>query len=170
MNGGGFSRVHAYLVMTDDNTKIFNFWCVEYAFFRFKEEVVVAKYLQYFFDDLCVVFMIVGEDEYVVHVNCNMSLCNKVAENVIHKRLECGRRIGESEKHNGGFEKSFVGAEGGFPFVSFFNSNVIVSPTYVHFRENFSISKLVNEFTDQREWIVIFDRDVVKFAAILCRA
>src|ERR1700691_6486328 len=108
MNGGGLGGIHAYLIVTNDNTKIFYFWCVEYAFFGFEEEVIVAKYLQYFSDDLGVVFMIVGEDEYVVHVYCNMSLCDEVAEDVIHKGLECGGGIGGTQKKKRGVEKHIV--------------------------------------------------------------
>src|SRR6202040_920878 len=99
---------------------------------------------------------------------CHYSLVDQRFENVVHKILKCCRRIRESKEHNCWFEKSVVRAKSGFPFISFLYTNIVVSPSDIHFRENFSWSKFIDEFTNQREWIVIFDCGVIKLSIILC--
>jgi hypothetical protein len=50
--------------------------------------------------------------------------------------LECGRRVAESEEHDCGFVEPERCFEGGFPFVSFLDPDVVVSPSDVEFGED----------------------------------
>jgi len=50
---------------------------------------------------------------------------------MIHHGLERGRAIGETEKHDKGFKQSFVGNEGSFPFITFFDLDIIVPPSNI---------------------------------------
>ena len=54
--------------------------------------------------------------------------------------LEGGRRVGESEEHNGGFEQPLMGDEGCLPLMAVFDSYIVVSPTNVEFGEDSGIS------------------------------
>jgi hypothetical protein len=56
------------------------------------------------------------------------------------------RGITHSEKHHGGFEKSFVCLEGRFPFVSFSDSYIVVAPTHIQFGEVFCTFRFVHYF------------------------
>ena len=77
-------------VLANDNTEIFHFVFVEYTLLRFKEEVVFAKYLEYFSNNLLVLFMHLCEDKDIVHVYCYVSLGDEVVENIVHESLESG--------------------------------------------------------------------------------
>jgi len=59
--------------------------------------------------------------------------------------LESGWRVGETEEHYGRLEQSFWSEEGGFPFISFFDSNVVISPLNIDFCKECAASKLLND-------------------------
>ena len=80
---------------------------------------------------------ILGENEDVVHVDDNVSLVNEILQDGVHHRLERGGGIGESEEHDRRFKAASICSEGGFPFVSFFDSKIIITPPKVHFGEEF---------------------------------
>jgi len=66
-----------------------------------------------------------------------------------------------------GFEQPLGCFEGGFPFVSFFNSDVVVSPVYVEFGEEGSSLKLFQDRLDQGERVVVADCLFVQFPVVL---
>ncbi|EGN96543.1 hypothetical protein SERLA73DRAFT_58125, partial [Serpula lacrymans var. lacrymans S7.3] len=49
----------------------------------------------------------------------------------VHHRLEGRWRVGKSKKHNKGFKEAAIGPESGLVFVSFLDSDIVVSPSYV---------------------------------------
>ena len=110
---------------------------------------------------------ILSEDEDVVHVDNDMSLVNEVLEDGIHHSLERSRGIGESEEHERRFKAALICSEGGFPFVSFFDSKIIITPPKVHFGEVFRTSEFVDEFGDEGKEIVILTGMRVKILIIL---
>ncbi len=89
-----------------------------------------------------------GEDQDVVKVNCYLAFGNEVMEDVVHYPLECGRRICEPEEHDGGLEQAKVRMECGLFFISFFDLDVVVSPTNVKLCEVLGPMKLVDKFQD----------------------
>ena len=46
----------------------------------------------------------------------------------VHHPLEGWRSVAKSKEHDGGFVQTSVGDECGFPFISFFDPNVVESP------------------------------------------
>ena len=74
-----------------------------------------------------VFFLTVGEDQNIIEVYYN-TVVQKVPEDFIHKMLECGWGIGETKRHDSCFKESVLGAECGFPFVTFLDPDIIVSP------------------------------------------
>ena len=99
--------------------------------------------------------LIGGEDEDVVEIDRNLSFGNEISEDTVHYILECGWGVGESKEHYCGLEESFVAFEGGFPFVSFFDADVVVSPSYIKLGEPLLSHKFVNEFLDERERVSV---------------
>ena len=86
---------------------------------------------------------------------------------MIHEHLKCGGSIAESEEHDGGFEKSHGGNEGGFPLILLPDANIVISPVNVKFGEQGGLLHVINEFWDEREWIGISDGVGVQVAVIL---
>ena len=76
-----------------------------------------------------------GVDYDVIHVNRGMSCGYSQSENRIHYHLEGCGGVGESKEHHSWFEQSFQGEKRCFPFVPWFDSDVIVSPANVDFGE-----------------------------------
>ena len=74
-----------------------------------------------------------GEDHDVVNVN-DYNVFH-VSKDLVHHGLERGRGIAESEEHDCGFEGSSMANKCCFPFVSFLNPYVYVSPSKVYFHE-----------------------------------
>ena len=52
---------------------------------------------------------------------------------MVNHHLEGCGRVGKAKEHDGGFEQSLMREEGRFPFVAWFDADVIVSPAYVEF-------------------------------------
>ena len=94
-----------------------------------------------------------GEDHDVINVD-NYGIFH-VSKNLIHHSLEHGQGVAESEEHDSGFVGSSVADECGFPFVTFLDPNIVVSPLKVYLREVLQSLELVNELQDERERIVV---------------
>src|ERR1700677_1877979 len=89
---------------------------------------------------------ILSKDEDVIYVDNDVSLVNEVLQDSIHHCLERGGRIGESEEHDRRFKAASISSEGGFPFISFFDSKIVITPPEIHFGEVFRTSEFVDEF------------------------
>ena len=85
------------------------------------------------------IFVIVGVDEEVIHVNNEPSFHDHIPERVGHESLKSGGGVGHAEEHDSGFIESLVSDEGGFPLVAFFYSDIVISPSYVKLGEDLSI-------------------------------
>ncbi|PFH46429.1 hypothetical protein AMATHDRAFT_155066, partial [Amanita thiersii Skay4041] len=66
----------------------------------------------------------------VVHVDAHPTLSYFIPEDIIHHGLE---------QHYKRFEESPVGSKCGLPLVSFLDPYIIVTPSYIHFREIFCL-------------------------------
>ena len=82
-------------------------------------------------------------DDDVVDIDGDLSGVDEVSEDVVHYRLERRRRVCQSEEHDCWFKQSSVRSECRFPFVSLFDSYVVVSPSYVELREDFRPFEMV---------------------------
>src|ERR1700677_2596253 len=96
-----------------------------------------------------------------------MSLVNEVLQDGVHHCLERGGGIGESEEHDRRFKAASVHSEGGFPFGSFFDSKIVITPPKIHFGEVFRTSEFVDKFGDEGKGIIILNSVRVKVAIIL---
>ncbi|KIJ57656.1 hypothetical protein HYDPIDRAFT_104008, partial [Hydnomerulius pinastri MD-312] len=65
-------------------------------------------------------------------------------EDVVHHRLERRRGIGKAEEHDRWLEEPAVGPKGGLPLVSFFDTDVVVSPAYVQLGEDFGVLEFIH--------------------------
>ena len=54
--------------------------------------------------------------------------------------LEGGRGVGETKEHDSRFKEALVGNKGGFPLMSILDTDIVVSPLYIEFGEDFDVS------------------------------
>ena len=59
---------------------------------------------------------------------------------MFYETLEGGRGVGETKEHDCRFKEAFVGDKGSFPLVSILDMDIVVSPSYIEFGEDFGIS------------------------------
>jgi hypothetical protein len=106
-------------------------------------------------------------DKNVVHIDNDVSRSNLFPEDGVHHCLKGGRGISEAKEHDQRFEESPVGFECGFPFITFFYLDVVVSPSDVKLGKPLFSNELANEFFNEREGIVIAYRVVIEYMVIL---
>ena len=124
-------------------------------------------------DSLCsflVILVVVRVDKEVIHVYDEPSLCNHIPEGIGHKLLKGGGRIGHAEEHDSGFIKSSVGDEGGFPLVTFLDSDIVISPSHIKLGEDLGVFKFVDEIGDQGEGICVSNSMAIEISVILARS
>ena len=109
----------------------------------------------------------VRKDQDVVQVDNHMSFVHQILEDVVHEVLECGRSIAETKGHDSGFEESPIRTKGCLPLVPFLDPNVVVYSPNIEFSEVLGVLRLVYEFLDQRQWVLVLDCSFVKFAVVL---
>src|ERR1700677_1918561 len=160
-------RIHSNAFFRDDEAEEFYFFLFEKAFLRFEEEIIFLQSFQHFIDDSSVFLEILSEDEDIVHVDDDMSLVNEVLQNGVHHSLERSGGIGESEEHDRRFKAASICSKGSFPFVSFFDAKIVITPPKIHFGEVFRTSESVDEFGDEGKGIIILNSMRVKISIIL---
>ena len=153
-NAFDFDRVHRDCSILDDKTEEFDFANHEVAFQGFDEEVVIAEYLKGFMDTVDVNRgIVVGCDKHVVHVNEQPAIGKLMDEQIVHHMLEGGRGIAETEEHYQRLEEPILRDKGGQPFVSFGDSDIVVTGANVHLRKELFSFEFVEEIRNLGEWV-----------------
>src|SRR5882762_8927482 len=106
----------------------------------------------------------------VVHIDKDSTSENEVLEKLIHHSLECGRGIHEAEKHYKWFKHSAIGFECGFPLISGTDTNIVIAPSNIELCEDSSGFEFIDDVGNQRERILIFNRERVQLTVVLDRA
>jgi hypothetical protein len=78
--------------------------------------------------------------------------------------LETGQSVRKSEGHYAESEGPEWSHEGGFPFVSGSDTDLVVAGFQVELHEDFRSSDSVHHFVDAGEQITILDHDVIELA------
>ncbi|KIJ63221.1 hypothetical protein HYDPIDRAFT_93120, partial [Hydnomerulius pinastri MD-312] len=125
---------------------VFGFLDFKLALLRFQVQVVCAEDFKDAFHHTMVFFKGGREDHDVL------------PEDVVHHCLERCRGVGEAEEHDRRLEEPAVGPESGLPLISFFDADIVVSPTYVQLSENFGVLELIHQLLDEREGVSVLDR------------
>ena len=103
----------------------------------------------------------------VVHIDGHPSLCDLPMEDHVHHHLESGWRVGESKEHNCRFKESFRSKECHFPFVSFLNVDIVVSPAYVKLSEEGAAGEAINSLGNEWGDVAVFLGPMVDGAVVL---
>ena len=128
---------------------------MEVTFISTGVQVIFVKALEDLTDMFMVLFHVVRVDEDVIQVDEDTYIEN-VREDVIHEVLKSCWCISQTEGHNTPFKSAIVGVEGGFPFITFMDSNEVVGVLQVDFGIHGSLSWAVKEVRDAWKWISVF--------------
>ena len=136
--------IHAESSFSYNNSQIFNFLLFKGAFFWFDVEVVFCKDVEYFVDISLVtrevlvlgfIGSLFGMNDPIVHKDGEPSQHYLSSKYSVHHHLECGRRICQPKEHDRWLEESFWCEKGGFPFIAWFDMNVVISPPDIELGE-----------------------------------
>jgi hypothetical protein len=120
-------------------------------------------------DVLCLRFLhaTLSVDGHIVHMDCEPFLSDFFGEYGIHHCLKSGWGVGESEEHDCWFEQAFIGNESSFPFISFFDPDVVVAPSDVKFGVEGAAAQAVNEFWNEWKWVCVADGPLIDGSIVL---
>ena len=85
---GDLDGIHLDLVVRDDHTEIFEAGFFKLTLLVLEVQVVFAHAIEDNSSDLVMFFKAVCEDEDVIEVNRDDTLCDEVLEDFVHHRLE----------------------------------------------------------------------------------
>jgi hypothetical protein len=89
---------------------------------------------------------------------------------MVHHGLKGGGRIRESEEHYSWLVKPEWSDEGCLPFVSWFDSYVVVAPPDVEFSEQGGFSYCCYEVRDEGEWVAVLNCMIIQLSVVLDRS
>src|SRR6267142_185202 len=121
------------------------------------------------FEVLCVCFVVefCGMYRHIVHIDREPLFGDLWGENRIHHGLKGCGGIRETKEHDCWFKQAFICHERRFPFVSLFNADIVVPPSYIEFGVEGTSSKSIDELWDKRKWVFILYRPVIDRTIIL---
>ena len=106
-------------------------------------------------------------NEEVIHIDDKPSFSNHVSEGIVHELLKRHRGVAETEEHHGWFEESFVGDESGFPLMTVFDADVVVSRANIKLGKVVSIFQLVHEVGDEGKRVGVVDSMFIEVTVVL---
>ena len=130
-----FVRGHPESLGGQDIAEIFNSIGMELTLIRTSIKSVFPKASEDFPDMLPVLGGIIRIDEDVIKVDDNRNV-NHVGKDVVHKTLESGRSVSETERHNQPFKRPVASPECGLPFVSVGDADKMIGMPEVDFGVN----------------------------------
>ena len=132
-----FCGVHACHPLFKDYPQVIDRRGMERALFGLEIKVVVLRDHEDIFNSRYVIREGSGRsDGDIVHINSNGSppngvFCDDIFVDLIHHRLEGCWRVAEAKEHDCGLKESIACFEGRFMFVAFFDTHIVVSPSYI---------------------------------------
>jgi hypothetical protein len=131
-----FDRVHTDLAIANDYSQVFNLLLMEVTFLWFEEKVMLCQFIQDMGNVEAVKDIIIcGSNDNIIHVNLDPSFLDFVLEYFIHHCLEGGWRVMQAKEHYCRLKQSFTSFECSFPLVTFFESDVVISPMNIELGE-----------------------------------
>jgi len=168
-----FYGVHACHPLFKDYPQVIHGGRMEKALLWFEIEVVGdgnLKDVTYCSD--MIRHVSVGCNTNVVHVDTDCGTEGFVFENditvdVVHHGLEGCQQICESEVHDRRFEQPIFGFKCCLGFVSFSDTYVVVSPSYVQLGVNMCITQITYEIRDKGKWILVSHCEGIDLSVVL---
>ena len=105
--------------------------------------------------DIFTAFHVVQVDDNVLQINKDTYI-EHVGEDVVHEALKSCQCISQTKGHNTPFKGAVVGAECGFPFVTFTDLNEVVGMLQVNFSIHGGFLQAVEKIGDAQKQISVF--------------
>src|SRR5882762_10906319 len=96
-----------------------------------------------------------GVDGNVIHINGQPTLGNFFSEDSVHHHLECCWGVCQAKEHDCWFEEAFMRKESRLPFISWFDSHIIVAPSDVKFSEECALCQSVNRLWNEGHGVAV---------------
>src|ERR1700677_2412486 len=93
--------------------------------------------------------------------------CDDLFVDLVHHRLEGGRRIAKTEKHDCRFEEAIACLERGLMFVPLLDAYIVISPAYIQFGEYGCSPKVGKEVRNEGKGILIADCVLIETSVVL---
>jgi hypothetical protein len=138
---------------------------VEFTLLRVAEELGFLKALEGASDTHDVIGEVLVVIQGVIEVVLKV-LVEQRGKYLVHVVLETGRSIRKSESHYAESEGAEWSHEGGLPFISGSDMDLVVTRFQVELHEDFRSSDLVHHFVDVGKRIAILNCDVVELAIV----
>jgi hypothetical protein len=159
--------IHANGSFGNDDTEVFDGGLVERAFLGFEEEVMFPKAGEDVMGKGMKELEGGVEEENIIKVDNKMTFIDKVREDGVHKGLEGRWCITKAKGHDEWLEEAKRALEGCFPFVTFSDTDLIVTPADVELCEVVRSLELIDEFGNKSKRSGILDRNIVEGAIVL---
>ena len=88
-------------------------------------------------------------------------------EDVIHHHLEGCRAVRKAKEHNLWLKEPSIGVECSLPLITGLNLDVVETPLDIQLGEVFGTSELCDQLRNERNQIMVFDRDGVQGLVVL---
>ena len=158
--------VHFDAIPVDEHSQILHLRFIKGAFLWACEQIVIAEPLENFLHlGLVLRQVALGEDHDVVNVDNDHVL--HVGEDLVHHGLEGGRGVAKSEEHDSWLKGSAMTYKCSLPFISFLDTDVVVTPPEIDLREVLRSLEFVDELGDERERVVVPNRVFIQIPIIL---
>ncbi len=106
-----------------------------------------------------------GENEDVVKVDKHKPV-QEIPQHVIHQGLKDSKGVGETKRQDPVFIVTQRGVECGLPFIPFADPHQMVGIPKVQLREHCDSLQRFEGRTDERQWILIFNSNVVQTSIV----
>src|SRR6266702_242518 len=173
VNASNFCRFHACHPLFKDYPQVIHGRRVKETFLRFEVEVVELCHFEDVMNSAMVVVEVgAGGNANIIHVHPNCRSKRFVFEDdipidVVHHGLKRRGRVGESKVHDRRFKESVSGFKRCFPLVSLLDAYIVVSPSYIKFGVDVCVTQVANEVCNERERVLIANREGVDFPIVL---
>ena len=128
-------------------------------------ETILAEPTKNFVDVFSMLGGVVRIYKNVIQVDDNVHI-QEVAENVVHVALKSSRSVGETEGHDQPFKGAITSSEGGFPFITFGDTNHVIGMADVQCCVNASFSSGGEEVRDEGQQVAVLLCDFVQSSEI----
>jgi hypothetical protein len=107
------------------------------------------------------------EDQDVIKIYGDNSLCDKILENLIHHYLEGGQTIGEITVHHEWLKEALVCMEHCLPLIALTDTDIVVSPAHMKLCEIVYALEAMDQVVNQWQWVMILPCDSIKGTVVL---
>src|SRR6266498_1962529 len=91
----------------------------------------------------------------IIHIDLQPALYKFLRKDVIHHCLKYSRGVRKTKEHHERFKGSFMTTKCHFPFVSFLDMDIVITPMNIHLDITIVFTIIVDQFINTREGVSI---------------